>query len=144
MQRMDNPARQTILGAMKPDLIIVGGGLNGPALAIAAAQAGFAVSIIDSLPKATREMRDFDGRSYALALASKRLLQGIGVWPDVADNAQPMLEIKVTDGQAGQGAAPWMMHFDHAEIEEGPMGYMIEDRHLRGAFLAAMDAHPNM
>lgn len=144
MQRMDNPARQTILGAMKPDLIIVGGGLNGPALAIAAAQAGFAVSIIDSLPKATREMRDFDGRSYALALASKRLLQGIGVWPDVADNAQPMLEIKVTDGQAGQGAAPWMMHFDHAEIEEGPMGYMIEDRHLRGAFLAAMDAHPNI
>ena len=55
-----------------------------------------------------------------------------------------MLEIKVTDGKAGQGAAPWMMHFDHAEIEEGPMGYMIEDRHLRGAFLAAMDAHPNI
>tara|TARA_R110002051_G_scaffold20631_5_gene56002 strand:+ start:536 stop:1792 length:1257 start_codon:yes stop_codon:yes gene_type:complete len=144
MQRMDNPARQTILGHMKPDLIIVGGGLNGPALAIAAAQAGFTVSIIDSLPEATRAMRDFDGRAYALALASKRLLQGIGVWPDVADNAQPMLEIKVTDGQAGQGAAPWMMHFDHAEIEEGPMGYMVEDRHLRGAFLSAMDSHPNI
>lgn len=31
-----------------------------------------------------------------------------------------------------------MMHFDHAEIEEGPMGFMVEDRHLRRAFLDAM------
>jgi 2-octaprenyl-6-methoxyphenol hydroxylase len=84
-------------------------------------------------------LREFDGRSYALALTSKRLLQGIGVWGAVADHAQPMLEIKVTDGRAGEGAAPWMMHFDHAEIEEGPMGFLVEDRHLRAAFLTAMD-----
>jgi 2-octaprenyl-6-methoxyphenol hydroxylase len=137
---MDNPGTLPILHGMKTDLIIVGGGLNGPALALAASNAGFSVTIVDALPAATRSLRDFDGRSYALALTSKRLLQGIGIWPDVADHAQPMLEIKVTDGRAGEGAAPWMMHFDHAEIEEGPMGYLVEDRHLRAAFLAAMDA----
>jgi 2-octaprenyl-6-methoxyphenol hydroxylase len=137
---MDNPGTLPILQGMKTDLIIVGGGLNGPALALAASNAGFSVTIVDALPAATRSLRDFDGRSYALALTSKRLLQGIGIWPDVADHAQPMLEIKVTDGRAGEGAAPWMMHFDHAEIEEGPMGYLVEDRHLRAAFLAAMDA----
>jgi 2-octaprenyl-6-methoxyphenol hydroxylase len=136
---MDNPGTLPILHGMKTDLIIVGGGLNGPALALAASNAGFSVTIVDALPAATRSLRDFDGRSYALALTSKRLLQGIGIWPDVADHAQPMLEIKVTDGRAGEGAAPWMMHFDHAEIEEGPMGYLVEDRHLRAAFLAAMD-----
>jgi len=139
-QRMDNPARLPILKGMKTDLIIVGGGLNGPALAIAAARAGFRVTVIDTLPKAARKMRDFDGRSYALALASQRLLRGITVWDRVRADAQPMLEIKVTDGRAGEGSAPWMMHFDHAEIEEGPMGYMLEDRHLRLAFLDAMDA----
>ena len=32
-----------------------------------------------------------------------------------------------------------MLAFDHAEIEEGPMGFMVEDRHLRPALLAAMD-----
>ena len=137
---MDNHGTLPILHGMKTDLIIVGGGLNGPALALAASNAGFSVTIVDALPAATRSLRDFDGRSYALALTSKRLLQGIGIWPDVADHAQPMLEIKVTDGRAGEGAAPWMMHFDHAEIEEGPMGYLVEDRHLRAAFLAAMDA----
>ncbi len=137
---MDNPIGLPILLGMDSDLIIVGGGLNGPATALAAAQAGFSVTVIDALPAATRNLRDFDGRSYALALTSKRLLQGIGIWPAIADNAQPMLEIKVTDGRAGEGAAPWMMHFDHAEIEEGPMGFLVEDRHLRRAFLDAMDA----
>jgi 2-octaprenyl-6-methoxyphenol hydroxylase len=123
---------------MENDLIIVGGGLNGPALALAAAQAGFSVTIIDALPEDTRKDRDFDGRSYALALTSTRLLQKIGVWEAIHDHAQPMLEIKVTDGRAGEGPSPWMMHFDHAEIEEGPMGYLVEDRHLRHAFLDAM------
>ena len=136
---MDNPVLLPILQSMNSDLIIVGGGLNGLALALAAASAGFSVTIIDALPRAVRSLREFDGRSYALALTSKRLLQGIGVWGAVADHAQPMLEIKVTDGRAGEGATPWMIHFDHAEIEEGPMGFLVEDRHLRAAFLAAMD-----
>ncbi len=127
---------------MTTDIIIVGGGLNGPALALAAAKAGFTVTIIDALPVDTRAAPNFDGRSYALALASQRLLRGIDVWDQVADHAQPMLEIKVTDGRAGEGPSPWMMHFDHAEIEEGPMGYMVEDRHLRRAFLDAMQASP--
>ncbi|MFU8823018.1 UbiH/UbiF/VisC/COQ6 family ubiquinone biosynthesis hydroxylase [Yoonia sp.] len=137
---MDNPAQPAILRHMKNDLIIVGGGLNGPAMALAAAQAGFTVTVIDSLPVPVHKNPDFDGRSYALALTSMRLLRGIGIWPDIATNAQPMLEIKVTDGRAGEGPSPWMMHFDHAEIEEGPMGYLVEDRHLRRAFLDAMAA----
>ncbi|MEM9787298.1 MAG: UbiH/UbiF/VisC/COQ6 family ubiquinone biosynthesis hydroxylase [Pseudomonadota bacterium] len=137
---MDNPDETRILRGMENDLIIVGGGLNGPALALAAAQAGFKVTIIDSLPVDRRKKADFDGRSYALAHASMRLLRGIAIWDRIADHAQPMLEIKVTDGRAGEGPSPWMMHFDHAEIEEGPMGYMVEDRHLRRAFLDAMAA----
>lgn len=139
---MDNPARARILHVMENDLIIVGGGLNGPTLALAAAQAGCKVTIIDSLPVDRRKRLDFDGRSYALALASMRLLRGIGVWDAISENAQPMREIKVTDGRAGEGPSPRMMHFDHAEIEEGPMGYMVEDRHLRRAFLDAMAQDP--
>jgi 2-octaprenyl-6-methoxyphenol hydroxylase len=126
------------------DIIIVGGGLNGPALALALAQTGFSVSVIDALSEKVRRNAAFDGRSYALALTSQRLLYGIGVWQDVAEHAQPMLEIKVTDGRAGEGPSPFFMHFDHAEIEEGPMGYMVEDRHLRRAFLDAMAASPDI
>ncbi len=126
------------------DILIVGGGLNGPTLALAMAQTGHRVIVIDALAQKIRKNAAFDGRSYALALASQRMLVALGLWPQLADHAQPMLEIKVTDGHAGQGPSPFFMHFDHAEIEEGPMGFMVEDRHLRRSLLDAMDADPNV
>jgi 2-octaprenyl-6-methoxyphenol hydroxylase len=121
------------------DIIIVGGGLNGPMLGLALSGAGHSVAVVDALPRVPRTKAGFDGRSYAMALTSTRLLQGLGIWDELADNAQPMLDIKVTDGRAGEGPAPFFMHFDHTEIEEGPMGYMVEDRHLRPALMDAMD-----
>lgn len=127
--------------AFDTDILIAGGGLNGSTMALALADTGFSVTIVDALPIPTRSDARFDGRSYALALASQRLLEAIGIWPGVADNSQPILEIKITDGRAGQGPSPFMLHFDHAEIEEGPMGYVVEDRYLRLALLDAMEAH---
>ncbi|MEX0349298.1 MAG: UbiH/UbiF/VisC/COQ6 family ubiquinone biosynthesis hydroxylase [Paracoccaceae bacterium] len=139
---MDNPDQSRILQRMTQtqDILIVGGGLNGPVLALALAQAGHKVAVIDALPELARAQDGFDGRGYALALASQRLLAAIGAWDHLIEHAQPMLEIKVTDGHAGNGPSPFFLHFDHAEIEEGPMGYMVEDRHLRPALLAAMAA----
>lgn len=122
------------------DIIIVGGGLNGPALALAVAQAGLRVVVVDARQPDARAETGFDGRAYALSIASKRLLGAIGVWGDLADKVQPILQIKASDGVAGQRPAPFFLTFDHAEIEEGPMGFMAEDRHLYAAFLAAMRA----
>ena len=141
---MDNPRAQVISKAMDfdHDIAIIGGGLNGPALALALSRAGLRVAVIDAQPAQTFENAAFDGRAYALALTSVRLMEGIGIWPGIADDAQPMLEIKVTDGRAGTGPSPMFMHFDHAEIEEGPMGQMVEDRHLRRALLKAAAADP--
>ena len=143
---MDNPARDTIIESMEhdSDLLIIGGGLNGPALALAAARAGLTSTVIDALPEPVRKTATFDGRAYALALASVRLLRNLGVWDRVAENAQPMLEIKVSDGRAGQGPSPFFLHFDHAEIEEGPMGHVLEDRFLRRALLDAMTETPEI
>lgn len=139
---MDNPAARDILAGMEPDcdVIIAGGGLNGPALALALAQGGLSVAIVDAQPARARAEAAFDGRAYALAIASRRLLAAIGVWPRVAENAQPILGIRASDGHAGEGAAPFFLDFDHAEIEEGPMGHMLEDRFLYAAFLSAMEA----
>ena len=128
----------------KTDILIVGGGLNGPALALALASGGVSVTVIDSRPAPARATLGFDGRAYALAIASKRLLTVLGVWPLVADRSQPILQIKTSDGRAGSGPSPFFLTFDAAEIEEGPMGFMIEDRHLYAAFLAAMAENPHI
>lgn len=126
------------------DITIVGGGLTGPTLALALANAGLTTTILDGLPRDTLVDAAFNGRSYALALAAQRLLHAIGIWDAVEDHAQPILDIRVSDGHAGAGPSPLALHFDHAEIEEGPMGYMVEDRYLRHALLDAVDATPEI
>lgn len=124
---------------MDAEVLIVGGGLNGPALALALAQGGISSVVIDARQPQARAEAGFDGRSYALSLASQRLLQAIGVWPGLT--AQPILKVVASDGRPGEGASPFALRFDAAELEEGPAGYMVEDRHLYAAFLAAL-THP--
>jgi 2-octaprenyl-6-methoxyphenol hydroxylase len=143
---MDNPAISAILPPMTDsrDILIVGGGLNGPALALACAQAGLSVTIVDQVATNTLACDSFDGRGYALSLSSQRLLKAIGVWDSVSQNAQPILDVKVTDGKAGEGPAPFMLEFDHADTDDGPMGYMVEDRYLRGALLKALGDQANI
>jgi len=126
------------------DAIVVGGGLNGPALALALASGGLDALVLDAAPRAALERDDFDGRAYALALSSRRMLAALGLWRDLAPRAQAINDIRISDGRAGQGAAPWFLHFDHREIDEGPMGHFLEDRWLRAALLAAMDAAPGL
>ena len=126
------------------DILIVGGGLNGSVLALALAHTGHSVCVIDQTPEGIIKQANFDGRAYAIALSSQRMLDVLGLWDDIRDQTQPMLDIKVSDGQAGSGASPLFVHFDHREIDEGPMGHMVEDRVLRGALLDAIERNPNI
>ena len=126
------------------DVIIVGGGLNGPAAALALAQGGLSVLVLDAQPAETRADPEFDGRAYNIALAGKRMLDALGVWDAVAADAQPIWDIVVTDGRRGEAPSPLFLHFDHRELDEGAGGWMVEDRHLRPALLAAMEADPGI
>ena len=120
------------------DIVIAGGGLNGPALGLALADAGLSVAVVDGRPADARAGDAFDGRAYALALASQRLLAALGLWDGLAADAQAIRKVQATQGQAGSGPGPFGLHFDGAEIEEGRLGYMLEDRFLYRALLAAM------
>ncbi|HLS59497.1 MAG TPA: FAD-dependent monooxygenase, partial [Paracoccaceae bacterium] len=112
---METPAHET-------EVVIVGGGLNGLLLALALAQGGVRSTVLDAGPRALREDPEFDGRAYALAVGARRMLTALGLWRELEGQAQPILEIKISDGRAGEGASRFWLHFDHAEIEEGPMG----------------------
>ena len=123
------------------DVVIAGGGLVGGALALALSQAGLRAALCEPAPGGPAGVA---GRSYALNIASVRMLDALGLWQALAPDAQPILDIYVSDQRASGGASPLHLHFDHREIDEGPMGHMVEDRHLRPALDAALDAAPRV
>lgn len=124
------------------DVVIVGGGLVGPLIAIALASEGISATVLDVQKARKQKAADFDGRAYAVTLTSIRMLDILGLWSGISENAQPINDIKVSDGVAGMGASPLFLHFDHREIEEGPFGHLVEDRYLRRALLDRMAEEP--
>jgi 2-octaprenyl-6-methoxyphenol hydroxylase len=118
------------------DVLIAGGGFAGLTLAIALRQAlgpSFTVTIAD--PTLSKS-RAGDERASAIVAAARRLLETIGVWNDVAGNAQPILDMIVTDSRLDDAMRPVFLTFA-GEIEPGePFAHMIENRDL----LAALEA----
>ena len=117
------------------DIIIGGGSIIGSMMALALADQGLKIALIDANPISLKPELDFDGRAYALSLSTFKMLSSLKIWDNLRQSAQPILDIKVSDGIAGHGASPLHMHFDHREMESGPIGYMVEDRFLRRALI---------
>ena len=113
------------------DIAIIGGGINGQVLSLAAANAGFSVALIDKNKIVDDSLREFDGRAYAIAFSSVQMLKNLNLWNKIVKNAQPIYNIKVTHGTIERGPASAIMQFNNADIEESPMAQMLEDRFLR-------------
>lgn len=123
------------MGSQKTsEIIIAGGGLVGNALAIAAAQAGIAVTVVDPLPRAKQLDDSFDGRTSAIAQGSVRILEHIGAWPHIAPHAQPIHDIRVCEAEK-----PGFVHYSDEEVGE-PFGYIVENAILRKGLFLALEA----
>lgn len=110
------------------DTAIVGGGFVGGAIAVALADAGLAVLVIDRDAPGTQAAPGFDGRSSAIAAAPRRLLDRLGIWRGVAADACPIEDIRVADG-----GSPLFLHYGREEVGAPALGFMVENRHLRMA-----------
>ena len=119
----------------KTDLLIGGAGFAGLALAIALRQGlgeTFAVTVVDPALGAAQSK---DPRASAIAAAARRLFEAIEVWGAVADKAQPILDMVVTDSKLDDAVRPTFLTFG-GEVEEGePFAHMIENRHLVDALV---------
>jgi len=112
------------------EVVVGGAGFAGLALAIALRQGlgdPFTVTVADP---ALAHARSKDPRASAIAAAARRLFEAIGVWDAVAENAQPILDMVVTDSKLDDAVRPAFLTFG-GEVEEGePFAHMIENRHL--------------
>ena len=114
------------------DVLIAGGGMVGLTLACALGGVGVRVVVVDRNDPAAARAEAFDGRASAIAFASQRQLAAIGAWRDMAEEAQPILKIRVSDGPSRL-----FLHYDHRELGGEPLGYMVENRVIRRALYAA-------
>jgi 2-octaprenyl-6-methoxyphenol hydroxylase len=112
------------------NVLIIGGGMAGLILAAALGGAGVSTAVIE--PLAPEKLLDtgFDGRTTAIAGGSRNALASIGVWPEMGDEAADILEIRVSDEHS-----PLFLHYDHAELDDGPLGHIVENRIIRSALL---------
>jgi 2-octaprenyl-6-methoxyphenol hydroxylase len=112
-------------------VVIVGGGMAGMTLGCGLAGCGIATVVIERLNPAKMNTLDFDGRTTSFAHGSAQVLKGIGLWPLIADAAEPILDIRVADGHPSRGVSPLFLHYDHTEVGDDPFGYIIENRVIR-------------
>lgn len=108
------------------DIVISGGGMIGMIVGGGLAQQGITITIVDREVAAAQLDPKFDGRSSAIAFASCQMLKALGIWESMGAEAEAIKEIRVSDGPS-----LLHLHFDHQDLGEGPLGYMVENRHIR-------------
>jgi 2-octaprenyl-6-methoxyphenol hydroxylase len=117
-------------------IVIGGGAFAGLALALALRQGlGAGIPIIVADPALSlRPSRD--PRATAIVAACRRLFDAIGVWHQVAAEAQPILDMVVTDSKLEDATRPVFLTFA-GNVEPGePFAHMIENRHLIDALVS--------
>ena len=122
----------------RTDVIILGGGLVGLALASALDSSGLSAIIVDPADPDLRLDASFDGRTSAVSSSSMRMLTATGVADHFPVAGCPILKIQVADGLDPGGLA-----FEPGE-DDGPLGWMHENRHLRAALRARAEAGKNL
>lgn len=112
---------------MQCDVLIVGGGLVGSTLAHALAQGSIATVLVEERDPGRLEQPSFDDRATALANGSQRILQGLGLWEELAPAAEPITSIHISE--RGRFGASRIL-----AAEEGvpALGYTVENRVLGG------------
>src|SRR3569623_2013058 len=118
----------------RSDVIILGGGLIGLTLAVALDRHGLSSIVVDPADPAAIAAPAFDGRATAIASASWRMLDAIGVAGRLEGEGCPIGSIRVSEGLEPGGIV-----FDAPEGDD-PLGIMVENRRLRAVLREAAEA----
>lgn len=136
---MTNRAREVF------DVVVAGGSFAGLALALALARAGgggIKVAVVERGPLSVAPIAP-DARAFALSGGSRGLLEAIGVWSAIADEAQEVSGIDITDSALGDVMRPVLLSY--ATIVDGrPQMLILEADKLRRALVEAVLAEPRI
>ncbi len=131
-------------GEIAVDVCVIGAGPVGGVLACLLAEAGVRAAVVERAALPPMEHPDFDGRCYAVAAGSRRILEQAGLWEELPYRPGPIRNIRVSDGKLGRRASRLFLHFDTADLNAEAFGWMVEARALRMALNARLHAHPGL
>jgi 2-octaprenyl-6-methoxyphenol hydroxylase len=121
-------------------IVIGGGAFAGLALALALRQ-GFGTEVPIIVADPALGMRPSrDPRATAIVAACRRLFEAIGVWKDVADETQPILDMVITDSKLEDATRPVFLTFAGHVAPGEPFAHMVENRHLIDALTRRAEA----
>lgn len=115
------------------DVILAGGGIVGTALALALRKSlhgVLRVAVID--PR--RTAKD-DERAFALSRGSCRMLEMLGVWNEIARDAQAINEMIITDSRVADPVRPVFLTFEKPATEDEPFAFMIPEQSILKALM---------
>ncbi len=119
---------------MRADLLIVGAGMVGSALALALQHSGLNILLVDGSPLSVKPFdaeAAFEPRVSALSVASQRILERLGAWDGIcARRVCPYGQMEVWDG-SGTGR----IHFSAASVHAEVLGHIVENRVVQDALL---------
>ena len=115
------------------DVLIVGGGLVGSALANALRLLPLEVILAESSGGRDRDAAGFDARATALSSGSRQILENLGVWHNIAPAAAAITHIHISE--RGRFAAA---RIDAAEQGVAALGHTIENRRLGAALWSSL------
>ena len=120
------------------EVLIVGGGPAGLALAISLGQAGIPSTVLEQAPLASLAAPSEDGRDIALTHRARRILTELGVWDRLpADCVAPLRRAEVRDG-----SSPWALPFDASATGHEALGWLVPNHLIREACYAVACASP--
>ncbi|MBS0556305.1 MAG: UbiH/UbiF/VisC/COQ6 family ubiquinone biosynthesis hydroxylase [Proteobacteria bacterium] len=119
------------------DVIVVGAGMVGAALALALAREGFDVAVVEPRAPAPWHAEDeVDLRVVALAPSSVDLFVRLNVWKQIASaRACGYQRMRVWDA-----LAPGALSFDAADEGRAVLGYIVENRLIQSTLWLALQA----
>jgi ubiquinone biosynthesis UbiH/UbiF/VisC/COQ6 family hydroxylase len=124
-----------------PDVVIVGAGPAGLALAVSLADAGFTAQILEQAPRASVEQPAEDGRDIAMTHRSRRILESLGIWQRLPEaDVAPLREAKVLDGEAAQS----LLNFSARGTQLEALGWLVPNHRIREACWKAASERPGI
>ncbi len=132
---MHNKTRRSAAkkNAYSHDVIIIGGGLSGGAMAALLGASGFHVACLDRDEPVTQLTEEFDGRTTAISWGSQKILDRAGVWAPLKKSACPIRTIDILDG-----GSPVLLRFGADEVGGESFGWIVENRLLRHILFTRM------